>query len=71
MQQVLSFLFLIVFSGIALAQQNPMDYQRWNIFDVNKIRTTFNNTGMLCNGNEQSTALARPPAFEFPALIRT
>jgi len=67
MQQVLSFLFLIVFSGIALAQQNPMDYQRWNIFDINKIRTTFNNTGMLCNGNEQSTALARPPAFEFPA----
>jgi len=67
MRHVFINFFLVVFSGTILAQQNPMDYQRWNVFDINKIRTTFNNTGMLCNGNEQSIALARPPAFEFPA----
>ncbi len=45
---------------------NPMLPQRWNIFDINNIRTKFNNTGELCDGNEQNMPLARPPAFEFP-----
>ncbi len=60
------FVFIIVSSAL-FAQQNPMNYQRWNIFNVNKVRTEFNNTGLLCNGNEQSTALAREPSFEYPA----
>jgi hypothetical protein len=50
-----------------LAQSNPMDYQRWNIFDINKIRTEFSNSGLLCNGNQQSPTLAREPSFEYPA----
>ena len=44
-----------------------MTYQRWNIFDINKVRTEFNNTGILCNGNQQSRSLAREPSFEYPA----
>lgn len=64
----IKFLFLIlVMLTFTFAQNNPMDYQRWNIFDINKIRTEFNNTGLLCNGNQQSTALAREPSFEYPA----
>jgi hypothetical protein len=59
-------LVLLIY-GSSIAQLNPMDYQRWNIFDINKVRTEFNNTGLLCNGNQQNTALAREPAFEFPA----
>lgn len=65
-----NFLRILIISGlfsISYAQDNPMNYQRWNIFDINKIRTEFNNTGLLCNGNQQSTALARQPAFEYPA----
>ena len=60
-------LFIIFISAIVPAQNNPMVYQRWNIFDINKVRTEFNNTGMLCDGNEQSTSLAREPSFEYPA----
>jgi hypothetical protein len=67
MQLILTFCILFIFSGFVFAQINPMDYQRWNEFDINKIKTIFNNTGMLCNGNQQSQALARQPAFEFPA----
>lgn len=44
-----------------------MNYQRWNIFNINKVRTEFNNTGLLCNGNQQSESLAREPSFEYPA----
>ncbi len=60
----LSILFVI---SIVRAQTNPMDFQRWNVFDKNKVRTEFNNTGLLCNGNEQSFTLAREPSFEYPA----
>jgi len=59
------FLALTIIANICA--QNRMDYQRWNIFDINKIRTEFSNTGLLCNGNQQSPALAREPSFEFPA----
>jgi hypothetical protein len=48
------------------AQTDPMLYQRWNIMDINRVRTQFNNTGQLCDGNEQNIPLARPPAFEYP-----
>ncbi|NIT55892.1 MAG: T9SS C-terminal target domain-containing protein, partial [Aliifodinibius sp.] len=41
-------------------------YQRWGILDINRVRTKFNNTGLLCDGNQQSISKARPPAFEFP-----
>ncbi len=60
-----------ILAGLAMvsfvwAQDHPMNYQRWNIFSINKISTQFNNTGMLCDGNNQNTSLARPPAFEYP-----
>ncbi len=48
------------------AQTDPMLYQRWNIMGINRVRTQFNNTGLLCDGNEQNIPLARPPAFEYP-----
>lgn len=61
-------LLILLFSALSsFAQVNPMTYQRWNIFDVNLVRTEFNNTGLLANGNQQSSALARVPAFEYPA----
>jgi hypothetical protein len=43
-----------------------MIYQRYNIMNINRVRTTFNNTGLLCDGNEQNIPLARPPSFEYP-----
>ncbi len=60
-------LAIVILSGLSFGQNNPMVNQRWNIFDINKVRTTFNNTGLLCNGNEQTTSLAREPSFEYPA----
>ena len=60
-------LTIVVFSNFIFAQNNPMDYQRWNIFNINKVSTELNNTGMLCNGNQQTRALAREPSFEYPA----
>uniref|UniRef100_A0A7V3E7A5 T9SS type A sorting domain-containing protein n=1 Tax=Ignavibacterium album TaxID=591197 RepID=A0A7V3E7A5_9BACT len=48
------------------AQTDPMLYQRWNIMDINRVRTQFNNTGLLCDGNQQNIPLAKPPAFEYP-----
>lgn len=60
-------LIIILISSIISAQNNPMSYQRWNIFDINKVRTEFSNTGLLCNGNQQSSSLAREPSFEYPA----
>ena len=65
MKKVLSLILLT--ASFVFAQNNPMSYQRYNIFDINKVRTQFTNTGLLCNGNQQSTALAREPAFEYPA----
>ena len=58
---------LLVCTANAGAQvSDPMLYQRWNIMDINRVRTKFNNTGQLCDGNEQIISLARPPAFEYP-----
>ncbi|MGD8780834.1 MAG: T9SS type A sorting domain-containing protein [Ignavibacteria bacterium] len=57
---------VLLLSLTVYAQRNPMEYKRWNVLDINKIATTFNNAGMLCDGNNQSTALARVPSFEFP-----
>jgi hypothetical protein len=57
---------LLLLSSALHAQSSPMDYKRWNILDINKIATTFNNAGMLCDGNNQNANLARIPSFEFP-----
>ncbi len=70
MRRELNFYFLILISllcgALLHAQEDPMIYQRWGIFDINKVRTKFNNTGLLCDGNEQNLNKARPPAFEYP-----
>jgi hypothetical protein len=60
-------LAIVTLAGFVFAQNNPMVNQRWNIFNINKVTTEFNNTGMLCNGNQQTRALAREPSFEYPA----
>jgi len=57
---------LVLLSSAGAQITDPMIYQRWNIIDINRVRTQFNNTGMLCDGNEQNIPLARPPAFEYP-----
>jgi hypothetical protein len=67
MNKILFLITMLLLSGsILVAQDNPMKFQRWNRFDINKVSTEFNNTGLLCNGNQQSPALARQPAFEYP-----
>ncbi|MBK7107336.1 MAG: T9SS type A sorting domain-containing protein [Ignavibacteriae bacterium] len=59
--------FLIFFNLIGQPNlSDPMLYQRYNTLDINRVRTIFNNTGLLCDGNEQNIPLARPPAFEYP-----
>lgn len=61
------FIANIIFSFMYIyAQTDPMLYQRWNIMDINRVRTQFNNTGLLCDGNQQNIPLAKPPAFEYP-----
>ena len=60
-------LAIVTLAWFVFAQDNPMVNQRWNIFNINKVTTEFNNTGMLCNGNQQTRALAREPSFEYPA----
>lgn len=62
---LLAVTFLINLSSNT-AQTDPMLYQRWNIMDINRVRTQFNNTGLLCDGNQQNIPLAKPPAFEYP-----
>jgi hypothetical protein len=49
------------------AQVDPVPlYKRWAIMDINRVRTKFANTGLLCDGNQQQYPLAEPPAFEYP-----
>ncbi len=43
-----------------------MNYQRWNTFNINKVHTKFNNTGMLCDGNNQNFTIARKPSLRYP-----
>jgi hypothetical protein len=60
-------ILLVLFLSCSLfSQSSPMDFKRWNKLDINKIATTFNNVGMLCNGNNQNATLARIPSFEYP-----
>ena len=66
MNKILTFFLVVLLSSKFVAQENPMIYQKWNRFDINKVSTEFNNTGLLCNGNQQSPALARQPSFEYP-----
>ncbi len=58
--------FLLSIVWQASAQRNPMDYKRWNTMNINRVATTFSNTGMLCDGNNQNYGLARIPSFEYP-----
>lgn len=58
---------LSVITSPVLAQDNPMVNQRWNTFEINKISTKFNNTGLLCDGNQQNAPLRRDPAMEYPS----
>ena len=57
-------LFLI--SSLKPQVNNPMDFTRWNKLDINKVATVFNNAGMLCDGNNQNSNLARSPSFQYP-----
>ncbi len=43
-----------------------MQYKRWNVMNVNKVATMFDNVGMLNDGNNQNYSLARIPSFEYP-----
>jgi len=63
-QQLWMFVLLLTLPNAAIAQR---EYIRWNIFDINKVRTKFSNANELCDGNFQNIALAKPPAFEYPA----
>ncbi len=59
-------LILISSTFIHAQIKNPMDFKRWNKLDINKVATVFDNVGMLCDGNNQSSSLARSPSFEYP-----
>ncbi|RJP62782.1 MAG: T9SS C-terminal target domain-containing protein [Ignavibacteriales bacterium] len=63
---ILSILITLIIAPVLLGQADPMLYQRWNIMNINRVRTEFNNTGLLCDGNEQSLPLAHSPSFEYP-----
>ncbi len=56
---------LLAFTEI-LPQNNPMAFKRWNVMNINKVATTFDNVGMLNDGNNQNYSLARIPSFEYP-----
>lgn len=45
--------------------ENPMIYQRWNIMDINRVRTQFTNLGMAGNGDSYVGPPKRP-SFEYP-----
>ena len=59
------YILLFTFTEI-FPQNNPMAYKRWNVMNINKVATTFDNVGMLNNGNNQNYSLARIPSFEYP-----
>jgi hypothetical protein len=60
------FVALLLFPLLRAQVNNPMDYQRWNKLDINKVATVFNNVGMLCDGNNQNANNARSPSFQYP-----
>lgn len=66
LHRVFTLSLIALMCAVTDAQENPLVHQGWNIFDINRVRTQFNNTRLLCDGNQQSMALARPPAFESP-----
>lgn len=63
---IYSILLLFFLTMQITAQKNPMEFKRWNKMNINKVATTFDNVGMLCDGNNQNSSLARPPSFEYP-----
>ncbi len=60
------FIFIVIVTSANSQTNNPMDLKRWNKMDINKLATVFNNAGMLCDGNNQNSNLARSPSFEYP-----
>ncbi|MBU0476235.1 MAG: T9SS C-terminal target domain-containing protein [Bacteroidetes bacterium] len=58
------FIFTLLLFSSTFGQR---EYIRWNIFDINKVRTKFSNANQLCDGNFQNTIFALPPAFEYPS----
>ncbi|MFO7447452.1 MAG: hypothetical protein R6W90_13865 [Ignavibacteriaceae bacterium] len=56
---------MLISSSVVLSQEDPMVYQRWNIMDINRIRTVFTNMGMLGNGDSY-VGPPRRPSFEYP-----
>ena len=63
-KQIVALWIILLVPMFLFAQR---EYIRWNIFDINKVRTKFSNANQLCNGNFQNTLYAMPPAFEYPA----
>jgi len=66
MRLFLSLFIILIIVFQLFSQEDPMIYQRWNVFSLNKLSTKFNNTGMLADGNNQNLNKARRPSFEFP-----
>lgn len=66
--KIFPLLFVALCCGYTHGQDaDPMLYQRWNIMNINRVTTKFNNTGLLCDGNEQNMSLAHKPSFEYPS----
>ncbi len=65
-QIIFTFCLVSFLAGNLFAQTSPMDWKRWNVMNINRVATTFANTGLLCDGNNQNYNLARPPSFEYP-----
>lgn len=63
---VLAILMLVASAVAQFPTENPMVYQKWNTFQLNKVSTVFNNTGLISDGNEQNMPLARMPSMEYP-----
>lgn len=64
---VIILIFMLPIFSAFSQSRDPHDLERWNIFDVNKIRTKFNNCNLLGAGSNQSTVFPpKPPAFEYP-----
>lgn len=50
---------------LPLVAQGQLAYKRWNVFDVNRIATTFGNYGAIAEG-QLWYGVGHHPAFEYP-----
>jgi len=58
-------LFISLIMIIPIIAQGQLASKRWNVFDVNRIATTFGNYGTIAEGQLWYGA-GRHPAFEYP-----